>query len=82
MQVYLIRHTTPNIAKGICYGQTDMDVEEKLFAKELKITEKFSLPVFVRYTNNDYGIQKFDSNDNLTKTVRNFFSAGVTFNIK
>jgi hypothetical protein len=51
-------------------------------AKELKITEKFSLPVFVRYTNNDYGIQKFDSNDNLTKTVRNFFSAGVTFNIK
>ncbi|MFV5697586.1 TorF family putative porin [Flavobacterium sp. ZT3R17] len=51
-------------------------------AKELKITEKFSLPVFVRYTNNDYGIQKFDSNDNLTKTVRNFFSAGMTFNIK
>lgn len=51
-------------------------------ATELKITEKFSLPVFVRYTNNDYGIQKFDDNDNLTKTVRNFFSTGVTVNIK
>jgi hypothetical protein len=51
-------------------------------AKELKITDQFSLPIFVRYTNNDYGIQKFDANDNLTKTIRNFFSAGVTFNIK
>ena len=37
MQVYLIRHTTPNIAKGICYGQTDMEVNEILFAEELKI---------------------------------------------
>src|ERR1700760_1395652 len=24
--IYLIRHTTPAIAKGICYGQTDLDV--------------------------------------------------------
>lgn len=26
--IYLIRHTTPAIAKGICYGQTDLDVTE------------------------------------------------------
>lgn len=26
MEIYLIRHTTPDIAKGICYGQTDLDV--------------------------------------------------------
>lgn len=26
MDIYLIRHTTPAIAKGICYGQTDLDV--------------------------------------------------------
>jgi len=26
--IYLIRHTTPNVAKGICYGQTDLDVTE------------------------------------------------------
>ena len=26
--LYLIRHTTPNIAPGICYGQLDMDVAD------------------------------------------------------
>lgn len=26
--IYLIRHTTPAVAKGICYGQTDLDVTE------------------------------------------------------
>ncbi|MES2328407.1 MAG: alpha-ribazole phosphatase [Bacteroidota bacterium] len=28
MEIYLIRHTTPAIAKGICYGQTDLDITE------------------------------------------------------
>jgi alpha-ribazole phosphatase len=28
MEIYLIRHTTPNIEKGICYGQTDLDVAD------------------------------------------------------
>jgi alpha-ribazole phosphatase len=28
MEIYLIRHTTPNVAKGICYGQTDLDITE------------------------------------------------------
>jgi hypothetical protein len=51
-------------------------------AKEIKISENYALPVFVRYTNNDYGVQKLDADDNVTKTVRNFFSCGVTFNIK
>jgi len=31
--IYLIRHTTPAIARGICYGQTDLDVTES-FASE------------------------------------------------
>jgi alpha-ribazole phosphatase len=26
--IYLIRHTTPAIARGMCYGQTDLDVTE------------------------------------------------------
>lgn len=26
MEIYLIRHTTPAVEKGICYGQTDLDV--------------------------------------------------------
>jgi alpha-ribazole phosphatase len=28
MEIFLIRHTTPLVAKGICYGQTDLDVTE------------------------------------------------------
>lgn len=36
MQVYLIRHTKPDIAKGICYGQTDVPVDAALFEEELK----------------------------------------------
>ena len=26
MDIFLIRHTTPAVAKGICYGQTDLEV--------------------------------------------------------
>ncbi len=36
MEILLIRHSTPNIAKGICYGQTDISLNEKAFAEELK----------------------------------------------
>jgi alpha-ribazole phosphatase len=28
MQLYLIRHTTPNIQSGICYGQSDIPLKE------------------------------------------------------
>lgn len=35
MEIYLIRHTTPDVAKGICYGQTDLDVTET-FAGEVQ----------------------------------------------
>jgi alpha-ribazole phosphatase len=34
--IYLIRHTTPAVAKGICYGQTDLDVTES-FEEEAAI---------------------------------------------
>lgn len=33
--IYLIRHTTPDVAKGICYGQTDLGVTET-FEEEVK----------------------------------------------
>jgi len=36
MQLYLVRHSRPAIAKGICYGQTDLDVAET-FAEDLKL---------------------------------------------
>lgn len=28
MEIYLIRHTTPKVEKGICYGQADLDITE------------------------------------------------------
>ncbi len=28
MEIYLIRHTTPAVAKGTCYGQADLDITE------------------------------------------------------
>ncbi len=34
--IFLIRHTTPAVAKGICYGQTDLDVTES-FAEEAEV---------------------------------------------
>ena len=35
MEIYLIRHTTPKIAKAICYGQSDIGLDAS-FHKELK----------------------------------------------
>ena len=35
MEIYLIRHTTPSIKKGICYGQTDVDLNSDTFEFEL-----------------------------------------------
>jgi alpha-ribazole phosphatase len=34
--IYLIRHTTPAVARGICYGQTDLDVTET-FSEEAAV---------------------------------------------
>lgn len=31
MDIYLIRHTTPKVDKGICYGQADLDVTDSFF---------------------------------------------------
>lgn len=39
MEIYLIRHTAPNIEKGICYGQTDLDVADT-FQEECGIIHK------------------------------------------
>ena len=40
MEIYLIRHTTPAIDKGICYGQTDLDVTET-FEQEMAKTKEY-----------------------------------------
>lgn len=37
MEIYLIRHTTPEIEKGICYGQADLDVASTFESEVAKI---------------------------------------------
>jgi alpha-ribazole phosphatase len=39
MSIYLVRHTTPLVAKGICYGHADIDVTES-FAAEAAIIKR------------------------------------------
>lgn len=34
--IYLIRHTTPAVARGVCYGQADLDVTES-FEEEAEV---------------------------------------------
>jgi len=46
MEIYLIRHTTPAVAKGICYGQTDLDITDSFF-DEAAIISKI-LPQSIR----------------------------------
>ncbi|GAA4843470.1 alpha-ribazole phosphatase [Algivirga pacifica] len=41
MEVYLIRHTTPDVPKGICYGQTDLNVHSSFLAEVNKIRKQF-----------------------------------------
>ncbi|HTR30488.1 MAG TPA: alpha-ribazole phosphatase family protein [Puia sp.] len=38
--IYLIRHTTPLVARGMCYGQTDLDVAES-FPAEAAMIRKY-----------------------------------------
>jgi len=40
MEIYLIRHTTPEIEKGICYGQSDLDVTSSFESEVSKILKK------------------------------------------
>ncbi len=39
MEIYLIRHTKPAVAKGVCYGQSDIDVVES-FAEEAALVRE------------------------------------------
>ena len=45
MDLYLIRHTTPEVDKGICYGQTDLPLKnsfpEELFRLKQHLPESF-----------------------------------------
>ena len=53
IEIYLIRHTTPDVEKGICYGQADLDVTESFLAESaiikrhlpVNITQVYSSPL-------------------------------------
>lgn len=47
MEIYLIRHTTPKVEKGICYGQTDLDVTDT-FIDEVESIRPY-LPSSIEY---------------------------------
>ena len=40
MEVYLVRHTTPNIDKGVCYGRSDIGVADTFLAEVKAVKEK------------------------------------------
>lgn len=67
--------TDANGQTGFTFSNIGVSID-----KEIKITKKFSLPVFIQYQNTDYGIREFDS-ENGIKTTRNFFSCGMTFTV-
>jgi len=46
MEIYLIRHTTPAVERGVCYGQTDLDVTDT-FVQEAQAIEQV-IPPFVQ----------------------------------
>ena len=43
MEIYLVRHTTPKIDKGICYGQSDLDTTENFDLESKEILNKISI---------------------------------------
>jgi len=45
MSIYLIRHTTPQIEKGICYGQLDIDVTDSFHEEAAMIKTALPEPV-------------------------------------
>jgi alpha-ribazole phosphatase len=47
MEIYLVRHTTPAVEKGVCYGQTDLDVTETFIAEANIIKE--ILPINIQH---------------------------------
>ncbi|MCO6498893.1 MAG: alpha-ribazole phosphatase [Vicingus serpentipes] len=67
MEIYLIRHTTPQIEKGICYGQTDILVSNS-FKEEcqiigLKLREILNdTPIYCSPLSRCYGLAKELSN--------------------
>lgn len=42
MELYLIRHTTPDVAEGVCYGQTDIGLATSFDDELARLQEKLA----------------------------------------
>ena len=50
MEVYLIRHTTPKIKRGICYGQSDIPLAESFLVEANKLLKVLPEGIEVIYS--------------------------------
>ena len=48
--IYLVRHTTPAVPRGICYGQTDLDVTESFHAETRVIRQHLPASILAVYS--------------------------------
>lgn len=50
MEIYLVRHTTPGVDKGVCYGQADLDVTESFLSEAAIIQQHLPARVTAVYS--------------------------------
>ena len=50
MLIHLVRHTTPDIEAGICYGQTDLDVADSFKSEKRAVLNKLNNEYDAVYT--------------------------------
>lgn len=71
MEIILVRHTTPNIKKGICYGQADIEVAST-FEKEIQ-------PILKEVPLNDANISYYSSPLKRCAVLANELSERINF---
>jgi len=50
VEIYLIRHTAPQVEPGICYGQTDIPVNDNFISESEKIIKSLPLKIDAVYS--------------------------------
>ena len=73
MEIYLIRHTTPDIEKGICYGQSDLDLVGSYAQEFESISNKIP---------NTENCNVFSSPLKRCKLLAKHFSDDITFDVR
>jgi alpha-ribazole phosphatase len=50
MEIFFIRHTTPDIESGICYGHSDIPIKEDVFQNQLQKIKTFLPLNYLEYS--------------------------------